>query len=121
MGKSYRNSSATFRKPKRPFEKERLEDELKLVGQYGLKNKRETWRVLYTLAKIRKAARVLLTLDEKDEVRVFQGELFLLLVVIKLIRPKRYADYYIVYLTPMTMFTSLSLSSVGVYKKTFFY
>ena len=74
MGKSYRNCSSTFRKPKRPFEKERLENELKLVGQYGLKNKRETWRVLYTLAKIRKAARVLLTLDEKDEVRIFQGE-----------------------------------------------
>jgi len=77
MPKSYRNSSATFRKPKRPFEKERLENELKLVGQYGLKNKREVWRVQYTLAKIRKAARVLLTLDEKDEVRIFQGEALL--------------------------------------------
>jgi len=77
MGKSYRNCSATFRKPKRPFEKERLEEELKLVGQYGLKNKRETWRVLYTLARIRKAARVLLTLDVNDEVRVFQGSALL--------------------------------------------
>ena len=81
MPKSYRNSSATFRKPKRPFEKERLENELKLVGQYGLKNKREVWRVQYTLAKIRKAARVLLTLDEKDEVRIFQGESFIRLYV----------------------------------------
>ena len=73
MPKSYRNSSATFRKPKRPFEKERLENELKLVGQYGLKNKREVWRTQLTLARIRKAARVLLTLDEKDPRRMFEG------------------------------------------------
>jgi len=77
MPKSYRSCGSTFRKPKRPFEKERLENELKIVGQYGLKNKREVWRVQYALAKIRKAARLLLTLDEKDEVRIFQGEALL--------------------------------------------
>merc|ERR1712094_167027 len=67
----------TFRKPKRPFEKERLDGEMKVVGEYGLKNKREVWRVQYALAKIRTAARVLLTLDEKDETRIFQGEAML--------------------------------------------
>lgn len=41
MPKSYRNHSSNFRKPNRPFEKERLESEMKIVGQYGLKNKRE--------------------------------------------------------------------------------
>ena len=30
-----------FRKPKRPFEKDRLDAEMKIVGEYGLKNKRE--------------------------------------------------------------------------------
>ena len=39
--------------------------ELNLSGEFGLKNKREVWRVKYTLAKIRKAARELLTLEEK--------------------------------------------------------
>jgi small subunit ribosomal protein S9e len=77
MPKSYRNSSSNFRKPKRPFEKERLESELKLVGQYGLKNKREVWRVQYALAKMRKAARKLLTLEERDERRIFEGEALL--------------------------------------------
>merc|ERR1712232_1349901 len=38
------------------------------------KNKREVWRVQYALAKVRTAARTLLTLDEKSEARMFQGE-----------------------------------------------
>ncbi|MDG2585312.1 hypothetical protein P7M63_23660, partial [Vibrio parahaemolyticus] len=38
-----------------------LDQELKLIGEYGLRNKREVWRVKFTLAKIRKAARELLT------------------------------------------------------------
>lgn len=42
-----------------------LLQELKLIGEFGLRNKREVWRVKYTLAKIRKAARTLLTLEEK--------------------------------------------------------
>mmetsp|Transcript_76496 Transcript_76496/g.151361 ORF Transcript_76496/g.151361 Transcript_76496/m.151361 type:complete len:193 (-) Transcript_76496:176-754(-) len=75
--KSYQNTGKTFRKPKRPFEKERLDSEMKIIGEYGLKNKREVWRVQYALAKIRTAARVLLTLDEKEEARIFQGEALL--------------------------------------------
>jgi small subunit ribosomal protein S9e len=38
-----------------------------------LKNKREVWRIQLTLAKMRKAARELLTLDEKDARRIFEG------------------------------------------------
>jgi small subunit ribosomal protein S9e len=65
---------------------------LKTVGEYGLRNKREVWRVQLTLSKIRRAARYvffhslplqrrpsntphseLLTLDEKDPKRLFEG------------------------------------------------
>merc|ERR1719163_1503276 len=77
MPPSYRSCSKTFRKPKRPFEKDRLDAEMKTIGEYGLKNKREVWRVQYALAKIRTAARHLLTLDEKNETRIFQGEALL--------------------------------------------
>merc|ERR1712100_602440 len=72
-----RNYRKTFKTPRRPFEKERLDQELRLCGEYGLRCKREIWRVQLALAKIRKAARTLLTLEEKDPKRLFEGEALL--------------------------------------------
>ena len=69
--------SKTYVTPRRPFEKARLDQELKLIGEYGLRNKREVWRVKFTLAQIRKRARVLLTLPEKDSRRLFEGNALL--------------------------------------------
>jgi len=68
-----RNHGKTSRTPRRPFEKQSLDAEMKLIGEFGLKNKREVWRTQLALARIRKAARVLLTLEEKDPKRVFEG------------------------------------------------
>ena len=67
----------TLKKPRRPYEKECLDAELKLVGEYGLRCKRELWRVQYALSRIRNAARELLTLDEKNPRRIFEGEALL--------------------------------------------
>lgn len=72
-----RNCSTTVRTPRRPFEKERLDEEMKLVGQFGLKNKREVWRVQTTLTHLRARARDLLTLEEKDPQRIFEGDAML--------------------------------------------
>ena len=71
---SYRTFGKTFKKPRRPFEKERLDAELKTVGEFGLRNKRELWRVQLVLSKFRSRARELLTLEEKDPRRLFEGE-----------------------------------------------
>ena len=63
--------------PRRPFEKERVDGELKVVGEYGLRAKKELWRVETTLSKIRSAARTLLTLDDDDPKRIFEGNALL--------------------------------------------
>merc|ERR1712133_264105 len=70
-------TSKVFTTPRRPFEKARLDQELKLIGEFGLRNKREVWRVKLALAKIRKSARILLTLEEKDPRRLFEGNALL--------------------------------------------
>lgn len=44
-----------------------------LAGEYGLRNKREIWRIGLILSKIRRAARELLKLDDKDSKRLFEG------------------------------------------------
>jgi len=73
MAGASRSTSKTYKVPKRPFESERIDQELKLVGEYGLRNKREIWRVGYTLSKIRRAARELLKLEDKDPKRLLEG------------------------------------------------
>jgi len=74
--------SKTYVTPRRPYEKARLDQELITLGEFGLRNKREVWRVKYTLAKIRKAARELLTLEEKDQRRLFEGNSINLSIVV---------------------------------------
>ncbi len=55
-GKSYKR----YAKPKRRFEKTRIEDEKRLIVEYGLRNKREIWKAHSVLRKYRTAARDLL-------------------------------------------------------------
>lgn len=68
-----RKYSKTFTVPRRAYDNARLDAELKLVGEFGLKNKREIYRINLQLSKIRGAARDLLTRDEKDPKRLFEG------------------------------------------------
>jgi len=74
MPKRYTNYRKTSKTPRKPFDRDRLLAELKLVGSYGLRCKREVWRVQLVLAKLRKAARELMTLDETDQRRIFEGD-----------------------------------------------
>ena len=77
MPKTYKTHSKTSGRPKKLFEKERIDSEVKTCGEYGLRCKREIWRVQLVLAGLRKRARELLTLEENDPRRIFEGEALL--------------------------------------------
>ncbi len=56
----------TWERPGHPWIKERLAEEMELVGQYGLRNKRELWKAQTLLRSIRTRAKALLSLAEAE-------------------------------------------------------
>ena len=52
--------------PKRPYDTANLEEELKLIGAYGLRNKRELWSHRTELSTLRRRARQMLSMDPVD-------------------------------------------------------
>jgi len=52
-----------YQTPKRPFELSRIEEETRLVIDYGLRNKREVWIAKSALRRYRKAARDIIALQ----------------------------------------------------------
>ncbi|OYT41925.1 MAG: 30S ribosomal protein S4, partial [Candidatus Aenigmarchaeota archaeon ex4484_224] len=53
--------------PRKPWDKARIEEEKKLLKEYGLRRKREIWRAEHILRKFRRMARDLnATKDEKQ-------------------------------------------------------
>jgi small subunit ribosomal protein S4 len=61
-----------FKKPKRPFEKDRIREELEFIGKYGLRNKREFWKSRTMLARWREIARQSRTLPKEKAIEVQQ-------------------------------------------------
>ncbi len=55
-----------FETPRFPWRTDVLETELKLLGQYGLRNKREIWRHKTLLSKYRGIARSLLSMSVEE-------------------------------------------------------
>jgi len=69
MGDPRRNKKK-YKKPKRPFEKERLTEELEYLGRYGLRNKREFWKSRTMLGNWRGIARHSRTLPKEEALEV---------------------------------------------------
>jgi len=63
-----------FKRPLVPFEKARIDSELKYLGEYGLRNKRELWKTRFQLSNFRRMARDLKTMPEHQQQIAF-GEL----------------------------------------------
>ena len=55
-----------WKKPKRPLNYDLLMDELKILGTFGLKTKRELWKTQTELSRVRLHARSLLALRQED-------------------------------------------------------
>jgi len=62
-----KNFRKNWNKPKRPFNFDLKMEELKILGTFGLKTKRELWRARTELSRVRDQARSLLAL--RQEVR----------------------------------------------------
>ncbi|KKL90061.1 hypothetical protein LCGC14_1908460 [marine sediment metagenome] len=61
-----------FKKPKHPFQKERMMEELGFLGKYGLRNKREFWKSRTMLGNWRKLARHSRTLLKEKAIEAQQ-------------------------------------------------
>ena len=51
-----------YSKPKRPFDKVRIDEEAKIKEEFGLKNKKEIWRAEARIKSIREKAKGLIAI-----------------------------------------------------------
>ncbi len=86
-----RRQKKKFVTPKRPFDSERFEQELQLIGSYGLRNKRELWRHKTELSRYRRTARNLLAIPENER-RLQESDLVNKLARFGVLREERYLD-----------------------------
>ena len=59
-------SRKLWKKPKRPLNYDLMMEELKILGTFGLKTKRELWKANTELSRVRLQARSLLALRQED-------------------------------------------------------
>ena len=57
----------TYSRPKRPFDKARIEEESKIREEFGLKNKKEIWKADAKIKSIREKAKKLISANEEDK------------------------------------------------------
>ena len=56
-----------FSRPRKPFDRQRIDDENILVKKYGLKNKREVWKAKTLVSKFRSRAKALIGKDIEEQ------------------------------------------------------
>jgi small subunit ribosomal protein S4 len=62
-----------YSKPKRPFDKPRIEEEAEIKKRYGLKNKKEIWRAEAKISSMRGKAKKLISASPKEQEALFEG------------------------------------------------
>jgi small subunit ribosomal protein S4 len=71
-----RKQSKKFEKPLKPWDKTRIEDEAKLLQNYGLRRKREIWKTESVLRNYRRIARGLAARANKEREKILLDKLF---------------------------------------------
>ena len=61
----------TYSRPKRPFDKPRIEEEAGIMEKYGLKNKREIWKAEARIKSIREKAKKLISSKPEEQQTLF--------------------------------------------------
>jgi len=61
----------TYSRPKRPFDKARLEEEAGIIEEFGLKNKREIWKAEARTKSIREKAKKLISAKPEEQQALF--------------------------------------------------
>ena len=62
----------TYSKPKRPFDKVRIDEEAIIKKDYGLKNKKEIWKADSQIKSIRRKAKKLISADTTEQKALFE-------------------------------------------------
>lgn len=65
-----------YETPSRPFDKQRIEEERKIVNNFGLKNKKELWRAESNLRKFRRLARKFAASPNPQEEKLIFDKLY---------------------------------------------
>ena len=70
-----RKNQKKYTTPRHPWQKVRIDEERELLTEYGLKNKKDLWKMTSRLARFKKQAKTLIS--RKDEQGLMEKELFM--------------------------------------------
>ena len=62
---------ASYSRPKRPFDKERIDEEARIKKEFGLKNKKEIWKAEAKIKSMREKAKKLISADPEEQKSLF--------------------------------------------------
>ena len=60
-----------YSRPKRPFDKERIDEEKVIKKEFGLKNKKEIWKAEARIKGIREKAKKLISANQEEQEALF--------------------------------------------------
>lgn len=71
-----KRQKSKFERPRRPWDKARIEEERKIMQNYGLRRKKEIWRSESILRNYRRLARNLAARRDKEKEKILLNKLF---------------------------------------------